>query len=177
MLNNENNQIQQQEADIQNQYANLQIDPSRMPALFQAFFQNQLPLDDAGKISIMGSRGSWTQQEDDLLRNAVQQVGTRKWNDIAKFVPTRTAKQCRERWTNRLSPELKHGPFEQWEDQVIIQKQKEVGNRWSLIAQLLPGRSSGSIKNRWYSSLKSTSQEMNIDPISEIPPQQTMDQI
>lgn len=100
------------------------------------------------------ARGTWTQQEDEQLTNAVAQLGTKKWTDIAKFVPTRTSKQCRERWNHRLDPSIKHDPFEPWEDQIILDRQKEIGNRWAIIAQQLPGRSPSAIKNRWYSSLK-----------------------
>ncbi|KAH0788739.1 Myb-like DNA-binding domain containing protein [Histomonas meleagridis] len=158
-MSNENNENQQvpQENEILAQYSNLSIDPSQVPAIFQAFFQNQTGnFDPTSKGTFINTRGSWSQQEDDLLKTAISQIGTKKWSDIARFVPTRTAKQCRERWFNRLDPSLKHGPFEQWEDQIIIEKQKEVGNRWSIIAQLLPGRSCGAIKNRWYSSLKTS---------------------
>lgn len=145
----------QTDTELLSQYGTLSIDPSQVPGLFSALFQNSgIPYDN--RINPSGARGSWSQQEDELLKAAVSQLGTKKWCDIARFVPTRTAKQCRERWFNRLDPELKHGPFEQWEDKIIIDKQKEIGNRWSVIAQLLPGRSCGQIKNRWYSSLKSS---------------------
>ena len=100
------------------------------------------------------ARGTWTQQEDEQLTNAVHQLGTKKWTDIAKFVPTRTSKQCRERWFHRLDPSIRRDPFEPWEDQIIIEKQKEIGNRWAIIAQQIPGRSPSAVKNRWYSGLK-----------------------
>lgn len=134
------------------------------PALFAAIFQQAMNPQD-GQPSSINARGAWTQQEDELLRSAVQQLGPKKWSDIARLVPSRSSKQCRERWFDRLAPDLKHGPFEHWEDQVIIEKQKEVGNRWSVIARLLPGRSSGSVKNRWYSALKSNSNDysMSVD--------------
>ena len=117
------------------------------------------------------TRGSWSQQEDELLLSAVEQLGPKKWTDIAKFVPSRTSKQCRERWYNRLSPGLKHEPFEQWEDNIIIRKQSEIGNRWAIIAKELPGRSPNSIKNRWYSGLKSQHEMMGqftMNPINSI---------
>jgi hypothetical protein len=102
------------------------------------------------------NRGTWTQVEDELLTNAVRKFGSKKWTDIAKLVPNRTSKQCRERWCNRLAPNVKHEPFEPWEDQIIIDKQRELGNRWSIIARQLEGRSANAVKNRWYSGLKTS---------------------
>jgi hypothetical protein len=81
-------------------------------------------------------------------------LGPLKWIDVALFVPTRSPKQCRERWNNRLAPTLRRDAFEAWEDKLIIDKQKELGNRWALIAQNLPGRSPGAVKNRWYAGLR-----------------------
>jgi hypothetical protein len=125
------------------------------PDLLNLIIQMQQTGQIEGKQAPLMSRGSWTQSEDELLLNAVSQFGAKKWTDVAKFVPSRTSKQCRERWFNRLCPDIKHEPFEPWEDEIILQKQKEIGNRWSVIAQHLPGRSTNSIKNRWYSGLKS----------------------
>jgi hypothetical protein len=108
----------------------------------------------SGKVQEGTMRGSWTAQEDEILTAAVRHLGTRKWIDVARFVPTRTSKQCRERWFHRLSPEIRHDSFEPWEDEIILAGQREHGNRWSLIATKLPGRSACSVKNRWYSGLK-----------------------
>ena len=116
---------------------------------------------DPSQLSMINARGSWSPEEDDLLKTGIKQFGPKKWSDVARFVPTRTAKQCRERWFNRLSPELKHGPFEAWEDKIILEKQKDIGKKWSVIAQLLPGRSPGAIKNRWYSGLKTMSAQID----------------
>jgi hypothetical protein len=99
-------------------------------------------------------RGSWTATEDSLLVSAVHQFGVKRWTDVARMVPSRTSKQCRERWFNGVCPGIKHDPFEPWEDDIIIRQQREIGNRWSIIARQLPGRSTNSIKNRWYSGLK-----------------------
>jgi hypothetical protein len=100
------------------------------------------------------NRGAWTQAEDELLTSAVRRFGSKKWTDIAKLVPNRTSKQCREHWCNRLAPNVKHEPFGPWEDHTIIEQQRELGNRWSAIARQLEGRSANAVKNRWYSRLK-----------------------
>lgn len=127
------------------------VNPAFNPAILSMFLQTN-GVEQPSQSGYV--RGSWTQQEDDQLKSAVQQLGSKKWSDIARFVPTRSGKQCRERWYDRLCPELKHGPFEPYEDQIIVEKQREIGNRWAIIAQSLPGRSPGSIKNRWYSGLR-----------------------
>ena len=41
-----------------------------------------------------------------------------------------------------------------WEDNTIIRGHAEVGNRWSVIAARLPGRTADATKNRWNASLK-----------------------
>jgi hypothetical protein len=112
------------------------------------------------------SRDSWTEDEDRALAMAVHHLGTHRWADIAKFIPTRTNKQCRDRWFGRLSPHLKKGPFEPWEDQLIVYKQKELGNRWAIIAEFLPGRSSENVKNRWHAGLK-TARRMEEEMIAQ----------
>ena len=136
------------------QYAQ-QTNPPIPPELYQLLFRGQAGMKNGSQPNEFTARGSWTQQEDEQLIAAVQQLGPKKWIDIAKFVPTRTSKQCRERWHHRLDPQIKHEPFEAWEDQLIIEKQREIGNRWAVIAHQLPGRSASAIKNRWYSGLKS----------------------
>mgnify|MGYP001141705615 CR=1 FL=1 len=124
------------------------------PEFLQIYLRNQGIGHPGINHNEFQARGTWTQQEDEQLTNAVLQLGTKKWTDIAKFVPTRTSKQCRERWFHRLDPSIRREPFEPWEDQIIIEKQKEIGNRWAIIAQQIPGRSPSAVKNRWYSGLK-----------------------
>ena len=137
-------------------YAYAQSVPNNLPPeLYAILFKNQTTPKNGSQPNEFTARGSWTQQEDEQLIAAVNQLGPKKWIDIAKFVPTRTSKQCRERWHHRLDPNIKHEPFEPWEDQLIIEKQQEIGNRWSVIAHQLPGRSPSAIKNRWYSGLRS----------------------
>eukprot|EP01155_Anaeramoeba_flamelloides_P028140 Anaeramoba_flamelloidesa831940_24.p1 GENE.a831940_24~~a831940_24.p1 ORF type:complete len:218 (-),score=43.61 a831940_24:39-692(-) len=98
-------------------------------------------------------KGSWSMEEDLLLTNAVKKYKS-SWPKIALVVEGRTPKQCRERWKNQLDPSLNHGPWTKEEDEILIQKHKELGNKWSQIKRLLPGRSDNMIKNRWNSTLR-----------------------
>jgi len=42
-----------------------------------------------------------------ILREMVMRHGDRKWAVISQSLPGRVGKQCRERWTNHLRPDLK----------------------------------------------------------------------
>lgn len=52
---------------------------------------------------------AWSPQEDALLQQAVAQFGPQRWSLIARSVPNRLGKQCRERWFNHLDPSINRG--------------------------------------------------------------------
>jgi len=103
---------------------------------------SQSPIQQSKKLK-------WTAGEDCLLREAVEQNGTKSWNVISSCVPGRTGKQCRERWLGQLSPNVSKNHWSLSEDMQLINCQKFHGNKWSTISKFLPGRSPISVKNRW----------------------------
>ena len=88
-------------------------------------------------------------EEDLLLIDAVKILGTNAWHDIAKKVPGRNARQCRERWNNYLNPSLISTPWSPEEDIFLLQKRQDLGLHWQNIATFFPTRSKNSIKNRY----------------------------
>ena len=91
----------------------------------------------------------WTDEEDNLLKRGVSVYGLGKWTKIASFVPGRSPKQCRERWTGQLDPTLNHDMFSKEEDDFLRKLHANYGNSWSKIAQHMPGRCPNSVKNRY----------------------------
>jgi myb proto-oncogene protein len=99
-------------------------------------------------------KGLWEPAEDQKLLEGVSLYG-KKWSKIAKACfSNRTSKQIRERYMNYLYPEVKNGKFSLDEEIRILELHNRFGNRWKLISQFVPGRSSDAIKNRFNSSIK-----------------------
>ncbi|KAJ3681691.1 hypothetical protein LUZ60_014264 [Juncus effusus] len=112
-------------------------------------------------------RGQWTPEEDNKLSSYIAQHGTRNWRLIPKNAGLqRCGKSCRLRWTNYLRPDLKHGEFSEAEEQIIVKLHSVVGNRWSLIAAQLAGRTDNDVKNHWNTKLKKKLSGMGIDPVT-----------
>uniref|UniRef100_A0A7N0T756 Uncharacterized protein n=1 Tax=Kalanchoe fedtschenkoi TaxID=63787 RepID=A0A7N0T756_KALFE len=99
-------------------------------------------------------RGRWTAEEDEVLMKYIQVNGEGSWRSVPKNAGLqRCGKSCRLRWINYLRPGLKRGNITPQEENLIISLHASLGNRWSLIAGHLPGRTDNEIKNYWNSHL------------------------
>ncbi|KAK1419169.1 hypothetical protein QVD17_28329 [Tagetes erecta] len=100
-------------------------------------------------------RGAWSVDEDKLLIDHIQTHGQGQWRSLpSKAGLLRCGKSCRLRWMNYLRPGIKRGNFTTEENDIIIQLRSAHGNRWSLIAAKLPGRTDNEIKNYWNAHLQ-----------------------
>eukprot|EP00005_Dracoamoeba_jomungandri_P014773 CAMPEP_0174266590 /NCGR_PEP_ID=MMETSP0439-20130205/30783_1 /TAXON_ID=0 /ORGANISM="Stereomyxa ramosa, Strain Chinc5" /LENGTH=634 /DNA_ID=CAMNT_0015353653 /DNA_START=132 /DNA_END=2033 /DNA_ORIENTATION=- len=109
------------------------------------------------KKPVKRSRGRWSRDEDNVLREAVKKHGAKNWKLIAECVPGRTDVQCLHRWQKVLNPELVKGPWTSAEDAKVIELVNKYGpRRWSHIAKHLKGRIGKQCRERWHNHLNPT---------------------
>ncbi|KAL3944522.1 MAG: hypothetical protein SGBAC_001390 [Bacillariaceae sp.] len=100
-------------------------------------------------------KGAWTPEEDACILR-YKQEGL-KLSEIAQYLPGRIGEHICDRYNNVLDPELKKTPWTKEEDRILFLEQRRLGNKWTQISRLIPGRSENSVKNRWH-NLKVTRQ-------------------
>ncbi|KAK4754623.1 hypothetical protein SAY87_002727 [Trapa incisa] len=116
------------------------------------------------------NKGAWTKEEDDRLITYIRAHGEGCWRSLPKAAGLlRCGKSCRLRWINYLRPDLKRGNFTVEEDELIIKLHSLLGNKWSLIAGRLPGRTDNEIKNYWNTHIRRKLLSRGIDPATHQP--------
>ncbi|GJU24162.1 Myb-related protein 308-like protein [Tanacetum coccineum] len=116
------------------------------------------------------NKGAWTKEEDDRLIAYIRTHGEGCWRSLPKAAGLlRCGKSCRLRWINYLRPDLKRGNFTEDEDELIIKLHSLLGNKWSLIAGRLPGRTDNEIKNYWNTHIRRKLLNRGIDPATHRP--------
>ena len=114
-------------------------------------------------------RKRFTEEEDNLLKYVIQTLGIRNWSEVAKHLPGRTGRQCRDRYNNYLFKDISFRPWSEEEDSIILNKYLIYGNHWAKISTFLVGRSGNNVKNRWHKYLSKRYGEYLIKPNYHIP--------
>ncbi|KAJ3429629.1 snRNA-activating protein complex subunit [Anaeramoeba flamelloides] len=106
-------------------------------------------------LTKQNTKGTWTKIEDTFLTNYVNLLGRDQWNQVGSLVPGRSSKQCRERWNNQLNPKIKTCRFTQEERMLLVNLQRQFGNKWTKISTYFQGRTGNQLKNFWHSNIGS----------------------
>ena len=97
---------------------------------------------------LKGRKHHWRPAEDAKVLELMKQYG-KSWSKIASCLKNRTGKQVRSRYLNYLRPGLNHGDFTIEEERFLLSLQTQYENKWTIIANHMPGRSEGQVKNHF----------------------------
>ncbi|ERN20415.1 transcription factor MYB3 [Amborella trichopoda] len=115
-------------------------------------------------------RGPWTPEEDEVLVAYIAREGEGRWRTLPKRAGLlRCGKSCRLRWMNYLRPCVKRGHIAPDEEDLILRLHRLLGNRWSLIAGRIPGRTDNEVKNFWNTHLSKKLISQGINPRTHKP--------
>jgi hypothetical protein len=110
--------------------------------------------------------GTWTEDEDSKLKDAVLTHGSKNWKTIAALVPGRTRDQCGSRRKDILDPSInpaneRRGKWTEQDEDIKLKDsvQTHGDNDWAAVAGLVPGRTRKQCYYRWKSTL-----DPSIDP-------------
>jgi hypothetical protein len=98
-------------------------------------------------------RHNWTLAEDQALIKAVKKFGTNNWTPIAVCVGNRAARQCRERWKNKLNPAISNAQWSGREKQRLAIIAPRLRYQWALISVLFPSRTDRQCRECWEDEL------------------------
>lgn len=112
-------------------------------------------MSDSSSLIIAMKNKRFTPEEDAIIIDLVENKKVKPWSKVAEYLPGRTGPQCRDRYNSSLYQSSVSKKWTEEEDNLIIQMYKEIGPRWVMISQFLPGRNGNSVKNRWHKSLAS----------------------
>ena len=110
-------------------------------------------------------KSKFSPEEDIVLNRLVYQLGQNDWNLIAKFMPDRNPRQCRERWIKYLSPTNRFEPFRPEEDELLRRLYRQFGAKWVKISRFFQRRTDIQVKNRWLVLMRKENKQGQAEPV------------
>ncbi|CAD8064921.1 unnamed protein product [Paramecium sonneborni] len=140
--------------------------------------QCRLKWEQKYKISL--SEAPWTEEEDQLLQQVHEEFSRlgkeNKWSQIAREIYKRSPnkifrqpKQCRERWINRLDPNICNEPWSKQQEIDLLKTILIRGKKWSELSALYGRvRTENSLKNKYNSLLKKEKLKYEFETINPL---------
>ncbi|OHT10558.1 Myb-like DNA-binding domain containing protein [Tritrichomonas foetus] len=106
---------------------------------------------------VVPARTKFTDIEDIKLLSIVRQMDKINWKSVSAMMGNRSARQCRERYNNYLSPTVQNKTWTPEEEELLLQSYDKYGPQWSLMTKFFKNRAAVNIKNH-YAKLASNRQ-------------------
>jgi hypothetical protein len=106
-----------------------------------------------------GRTDTWTTDDDNKLKYAVEKHGDENWDAIAARLPGRSKIQCWSRWHIAVDPNIdltapRTGPWTKDEDDKLKKAAEKYGGKnWDAVAALVPSRTRNQCAGRWHDTL------------------------
>ena len=144
-------------------------------ALFSAAdAMQQIPQQNAletGAVQRTGSKGwkRFTSEEDDLLRQLVQQFG-KDWKRIAEYFPNKNNNQIGRRWREYLcyDSQTSNKNWTEEENKKLTDLFGVYGKNWKTIAKFFPNRNLDAVRQRWNRIARQVAQPAPAQPAPEL---------
>lgn len=129
-----------------------------------------------GVSEVKRRREKFLPEEDKKLKELVDEYGDQAWDLVVKEMPGRNIRQCRERWKHYLSSNKGKQPWTPEEDQLLFDKMKEIGPKWTKLATYFNGRTDIQVKTRWMKKFAAVSNlhqhpKRKVTPTNPAPPE------
>ncbi|EGC31307.1 hypothetical protein DICPUDRAFT_92812 [Dictyostelium purpureum] len=105
---------------------------------------------------IRRSPNKWTEEEDQKLFQLVNIYGEKKWKRIsAEMGGQKTGAQCAQHWKRVLSPDIRKGPWDEDEEELLLRLVNQHGSSWKKIAKRICKRTDIQCRYQYLKSLQS----------------------
>ena len=88
-------------------------------------------------VRIVVKGGIWKNTEDEILKAAVMKYGFQQWARISSLLVRKSAKQCKARWEEWLSPSIKKTEWSREDEERLLHLAKVMPTQWRTIAPLM----------------------------------------
>ncbi|EFA85699.1 hypothetical protein PPL_00928 [Heterostelium album PN500] len=105
---------------------------------------------------IRRSPNKWTKEENKRLFELVSQYGEKKWKRIsAEMGGQKTGAQCAQHWKRVLSPDIRKGPWDEDEEELLLRLVNQHGSSWKKIAKRICKRTDIQCRYQYLKALQS----------------------